>query len=56
MIIPAPNNPAAAYAVLDTGRSEITHFRVPYDVEAAAVAILRAGLPASLAARLRKGS
>ncbi len=49
-------DPAAAYAVLDTGRAELTHFRVPYDVEAAAVAILRAGLPASLAARLRKGS
>jgi len=49
-------DPAAAYAILDTDRSEITHFRVPYDVEATAVAILRAGLPASLANRLRKGS
>jgi len=48
-------DPAAAYALLDTDRAEITHFRVPYDVEAAAVAILEAGLPPSLAARLRKG-
>jgi diadenosine tetraphosphatase ApaH/serine/threonine PP2A family protein phosphatase len=48
-------DPSAAYAMLDTERSEITHFRVPYDVEAAAHAILLAGLPHALAARLRKG-
>ncbi|WP_257305860.1 metallophosphoesterase family protein [Geothrix campi] len=48
-------NPAAAYALLDTTRSEITHFRVPYDVQATATAILEAGLPPTLAARLRKG-
>ncbi|HEY3271319.1 MAG TPA: metallophosphoesterase family protein [Geothrix sp.] len=48
-------NPAAAYALLDTTTSEITHFRVPYDVQAAAAAILEAGLPPALAARLRKG-
>jgi len=48
-------DPAAAYAMLDTDRSEITHFRVPYDVEAAALAILQAGLPPSLASRLQKG-
>jgi diadenosine tetraphosphatase ApaH/serine/threonine PP2A family protein phosphatase len=48
-------NPAAAYALLDTARAEITHLRVPYDVQAAAEAILEAGLPPSLAARLRKG-
>jgi diadenosine tetraphosphatase ApaH/serine/threonine PP2A family protein phosphatase len=49
-------NPAAAYALLDTDRAEITHFRVPYDVGATAIAILQAGLPQGLAARLRKGS
>jgi len=48
-------DPAAAYAMLDTERSEITHFRVPYDVEATANAILQAGLPPSLASRLLKG-
>jgi diadenosine tetraphosphatase ApaH/serine/threonine PP2A family protein phosphatase len=48
-------DPAAAYAILDTTRSEITHYRVPYDVEAAALAILQAGLPPSLANRLQKG-
>jgi len=48
-------DPAAAYAMLDTERSELTHFRVPYDVEATANAILLAGLPAALATRLLKG-
>lgn len=48
-------NPAAAYALLDTARSEITHLRVPYDVQAAASAILDAGLPPALAARLLEG-
>jgi diadenosine tetraphosphatase ApaH/serine/threonine PP2A family protein phosphatase len=48
-------DPAAAYALLDTGKSEITHFRVPYDWEAAALAVLRAGLPPVLAERLRTG-
>ena len=47
--------PSAGYAILDTVRSDITHYRVPYDVEAAALAILRAGLPPSLANRLQKG-
>jgi diadenosine tetraphosphatase ApaH/serine/threonine PP2A family protein phosphatase len=48
-------NPAASYAILDTDRNELTHFRVPYDVEATALAILQAGLPLSLANRLQKG-
>ncbi len=48
-------DPAAAYAVLDTDRAEVTHFRVPYDSEAAAMAVLRAGLPPALADRLRTG-
>ena len=48
-------DPAASYTLLDTDRSEIVHLRVPYDVEAAASAILQAGLPPALAARLLKG-
>lgn len=48
-------DPAATYALLDTGKSEITHHSVPYDVEATALAMLRAGLPPSLALRLQKG-
>jgi diadenosine tetraphosphatase ApaH/serine/threonine PP2A family protein phosphatase len=48
-------DPAAAYAILDTAPSEITHYRVPYDVEATALTILQAGLPPSLAVRLQTG-
>ena len=48
-------DPAASYALLDTDRSEIVHLRVPYDVEATASAILRAGLPPALAVRLQTG-
>ena len=48
-------NPSAAFAILDTDQSDITHHRVPYDVEATALDILDAGLPPALAARLLKG-
>lgn len=48
-------DPQAAYALLDTERCEITHHRVPYDIDATAQAILQAGLPPSLASRLLKG-
>jgi diadenosine tetraphosphatase ApaH/serine/threonine PP2A family protein phosphatase len=52
---PRDGNPAAAYAMLDTGRSEVTFFRVPYDVETTAAKIRTAGLPEMLADRLRSG-
>ncbi len=52
---PRDGNPAACYAMLDTGRDEITYFRVPYDVETAATKIRKAGLPEALAERLRWG-
>jgi diadenosine tetraphosphatase ApaH/serine/threonine PP2A family protein phosphatase len=52
---PRDGNPAACYAMLDTARAEITILRVPYDVEAAAAKILAAGLPVTLAERLRQG-
>lgn len=52
---PRDGNPAACYSILDTDLSEITYHRVPYDVEAATSKILKAGLPESLAERLRKG-
>jgi diadenosine tetraphosphatase ApaH/serine/threonine PP2A family protein phosphatase len=48
-------NPASAYALFDTTRGEITHYRVPYDVKAAAQAVIRAGLPPALARRLEEG-
>jgi len=52
---PRDGNPAASYAMLDTERSEITYFRVPYDVETAAAKIRQAGLPEILAERLGWG-
>jgi diadenosine tetraphosphatase ApaH/serine/threonine PP2A family protein phosphatase len=52
---PRDGNPAAAYALVDTARAEITTFRVAYDVDAAAGKIRAAGLPAVLADRLRWG-
>lgn len=52
---PRDKNPAAAYAVLDLARKEITYFRVAYDMEPTANKIHAAGLPAILAARLFVG-
>ena len=42
---PADGNPAAAYAILDTERLELTYCRVPYDIDAAAAKIRAKGLP-----------
>lgn len=53
---PRDGNPAASYAMLDTGRNELTYCRAPYDVEAAAERIRRSGLPGSLADRLLLGA
>ncbi len=52
---PRDGNPAACYGMLDTARGELTWVRVPYDVAAAAEKIRAAGLPESLALRLRRG-
>ncbi|HEY8337639.1 MAG TPA: metallophosphoesterase family protein [Tardiphaga sp.] len=52
---PRDGNPAAAFAMLDTDRREITYCRVPYDVEAAAQRIRDNGLPHWLADRLLVG-
>lgn len=53
---PRDGDPAAAYAMLDTGTSELTTIRVPYDAEAAGAKIRAAGLPERLATRLLKGN
>lgn len=52
---PRDGNPAAAYSMLDTERRELTCHRVPYDIDATANKIRRAGLPESLARRLAQG-
>jgi diadenosine tetraphosphatase ApaH/serine/threonine PP2A family protein phosphatase len=43
------------YAIFDTGLLQVTFVRVPYDFEAAARAILAAGLPEFYAKRLAQG-
>ena len=52
---PRDKNPAAAYALLDLTKKELTFIRVAYDMEPAASKIHAAGLPAILAARLFVG-
>jgi diadenosine tetraphosphatase ApaH/serine/threonine PP2A family protein phosphatase len=52
---PRDGNPAAAYAILDTAASEITTFRVPYDIITTAAKIRAARLPEALAMRLFRG-
>jgi predicted phosphodiesterase len=52
---PRDGNPAAAWALLDTDKNEITYCRTPYDVAAAANAIRAKGLPSFLAERLFRG-
>lgn len=52
---PRDRNPAAAYAIFDDAKREITFFRVTYDHHEAAAKIRRAGLPGSLAYRVEAG-
>ena len=52
---PRDKNPAAAYAVYDSTKKEITYQRIAYDMEPTAAKIHAAGLPAILAARLFVG-
>ena len=52
---PRDGNPAASYAMLDTDKREITYCRAPYDIEQAATAIRKKGLPIWLANRLFVG-
>ena len=52
---PRDGDPAAAYALFDTGQGTITFHRVGYDTARAAAKILAAGLPHALAHRLGQG-
>lgn len=53
---PRDRNPAACYAILDTGPETLTYVRVPYDIDTAARKIGEAGLPQVLSERLFTGS
>jgi diadenosine tetraphosphatase ApaH/serine/threonine PP2A family protein phosphatase len=52
---PRDGIPAAAYAVFDTDRCELTLLRVAYDIATAARKVRDAGLPALLSERLELG-
>jgi diadenosine tetraphosphatase ApaH/serine/threonine PP2A family protein phosphatase len=52
---PRDRRAAAAYAVFDSDRRQLTFHRVPYDARAAADKIRRAGLPGALAYRVEHG-
>lgn len=52
---PRDGHVAASYAMFDDHASEITYYRVPYDVDTASARIRAAGLPPSLADRLLRG-
>jgi len=53
---PRDGNPAAACALMDTARKQLTFLRVPYNHARAAQKIRDAGLPAALADRLLTGA
>ncbi|WP_428420050.1 metallophosphoesterase family protein [Methylibium sp.] len=52
---PRDGNPAACWALYDSDSLNLSFHRVPYDQEAAAAKIRRAGLPERLAQRLIEG-
>jgi diadenosine tetraphosphatase ApaH/serine/threonine PP2A family protein phosphatase len=52
---PRDGDARAAWALLDVGARQLTFRRTPYDVAGAQNAILGAGLPEPLAARLSEG-
>jgi diadenosine tetraphosphatase ApaH/serine/threonine PP2A family protein phosphatase len=52
---PRDGHPAAAYAIFDSVKEEMTFFRMPYDHLLAARKIRAAGLPEALALRIERG-
>ena len=52
---PRDFDPRAAFAIVDFDARTVTQHRVTYDVGLAAAAVMDAGLPNTLAARLEKG-
>lgn len=52
---PRDGSPRAAFGLFDSKTGEYGHHRVSYDIQKTVDAILKAGLPASLAKRLTRG-
>lgn len=52
---PRDGNPAAAFAIYDTERRELSYRRIAYDIETTQQKIRAAGLPDTLATRLSRG-
>lgn len=52
---PRDGDPRASYAILDSSRMLITHYRVKYDVESTQKKMQEAGLPSFLIERLGRG-
>jgi len=52
---PRDGDPRAAFLLYDTEASQITFYRVPYNIEAAQQKIFAAGLPERLGIRLEEG-
>jgi diadenosine tetraphosphatase ApaH/serine/threonine PP2A family protein phosphatase len=52
---PRDGDPRASFLIYDRENSWVTYHRVPYDIKTTQLKIMRAGLPARLAARLDYG-
>jgi putative phosphoesterase len=52
---PRDGDPRAAYSVLDLDAIEVEEYRVEYDVDRVIEAVVEAGLPERIGARLKKG-
>jgi len=53
---PRNRDPRSSFAVYDTDKQTVTHYLVPYDIEAAQAKVRAAGLPERLAQRLALGA
>jgi diadenosine tetraphosphatase ApaH/serine/threonine PP2A family protein phosphatase len=52
---PRDGDPDASYAIYDTERRTAIYLRIPYNITEVVERTLNAGLPRSLADRLRRG-
>ncbi len=52
---PRDRDPRLSFVIYDTKKSQVTHYRVEYDISATAGKIIAAGLPDRLAERLKLG-